>query len=578
MNVTGMAEDAQGYMWFGTGGNGLMRYDGSNVVNYTRDYGNVNSLAGNEINFIYPDSSGKLLIGTKGQGLDVYDPATGKFNHFRHAANDSNSLSNDTVTAIMKDREGFIWIGTHGGLNKSDGKIEKFTHYFHNDKDSTSLSNDQVRVIYEDKHGVIWIGTGSPFVNEGGTKGKGGLNRLDLKTGRFIRYLHNPNDPSSLIDNRVGAIFEDQRGVFWIGTAGQGLHTMNREAGTFERHLFDPAHPEKLSRFLPHETRFAADHITFIVDDPTSNIWIGTFAGPLIHYDFEKNKISTFKLSNSKFDSLTGFEIQSRWKASTSSDRIFWISGFGWENLYKVEPLTKPITRVAVNEQINSLFTVNDSTVWIGTQNGLILHDRKRGIVKRIKHGSLAGAGLSSDLISCIGSGSANKLWVGTFGGGVDMIDQKNNAIISYRHNPKNSKSLSNDTVSTVYEDQANNLWVGTTKGLDRMDIATGKFRHFQNDAHDSNGLFIISPTIIYQDEKSLWIGGWGDVGFVGYAGLYQLNLETGKFRHYLHLHRVFSIYADSDKVLWVGTDQGLFQFNRQSDVFSPFWTQGELK
>ena len=77
---------------------------------------------------------------------------------------------------------------------------------------------------------------------------KGGLNRFNKNTGTFTRYLHDEKDPHSLIDNRVRAIFEDSYGNFWIGTAGDGLHTMDRENGTFERHTYDPAHPEKLSR------------------------------------------------------------------------------------------------------------------------------------------------------------------------------------------------------------------------------------------------------------------------------------------------------------------------------------------
>ena len=55
-------------------------------------------------------------------------------------------------------------------------------------------------------------------------------------------------DPHSLINNKVNAILEDSKGNFWVGTAGDGLHTMDRATGKFERHLYDPAHPEKLSR------------------------------------------------------------------------------------------------------------------------------------------------------------------------------------------------------------------------------------------------------------------------------------------------------------------------------------------
>ena len=65
----------------------------------------------------------------------------------------------------MQDHEGVLWIGTeHAGLNRMDPKTGKFTHYRHNENDPNSLSFDQVRVIYEDKKGVLWVGTGSPFL------------------------------------------------------------------------------------------------------------------------------------------------------------------------------------------------------------------------------------------------------------------------------------------------------------------------------------------------------------------------------------------------------------------------------
>src|SRR4051794_40300140 len=103
-----------------------------------------------------------------------------------------------------------------------------------------------VKAIYEDKQGTIWVGTGTTWTTN--LENAGGLNKLDRKTGKFIRYMHNDKDRHSLIDNKIRAIFEDSRGNFWIGTAGDGLHIMNRTKGTFQTYMFDPSHPDKLSR------------------------------------------------------------------------------------------------------------------------------------------------------------------------------------------------------------------------------------------------------------------------------------------------------------------------------------------
>jgi ligand-binding sensor domain-containing protein len=70
---------------------------------------------------------------------------------------------------------------------------------------------------------------------------------MNKKTGTFTRYLNIPGNIHSLANNKVRAIFEDNQGVLWIGTGGNGLHKMDRKQGTFERIVYDPAHPEKIS-------------------------------------------------------------------------------------------------------------------------------------------------------------------------------------------------------------------------------------------------------------------------------------------------------------------------------------------
>src|SRR5665213_180911 len=244
--VLAMTQDPQGYLWFSTK-EGVYKYDGHQYTLYQHEPSNPNSLALNWVETVYADKSGIIWLGTYGGGLDRFDPTTNTFTHYRHQPGKTGSLANDRVAAIMQDREGTIWVGTLGGLEEFDAKKGLFKHFIHDDKDPASISNNSVRALYEDREGTIWAGTGSPFTQDDPDRG-GGLNKLDKKTGKFTRYMHDTNDPHSLISNVIRAIFEDSRGTFWIGTAGDGLHTMDRKTGKFERYLYDPAHPEKLSR------------------------------------------------------------------------------------------------------------------------------------------------------------------------------------------------------------------------------------------------------------------------------------------------------------------------------------------
>ncbi len=127
--------------------------------------------------------AGNIWIGFYGMGLDKFDPVTKQFTHYRHNKNDAGSLSNDSVSALLVDHLGNIWVGNFGGLDLLNEKTGTFTHYRYKADDSSSLSSNTVRAIYEDREGVIWVGTGFAFDPE---IDEGGLNRFDRSTGNFI--------------------------------------------------------------------------------------------------------------------------------------------------------------------------------------------------------------------------------------------------------------------------------------------------------------------------------------------------------------------------------------------------------
>src|SRR5678815_1434031 len=102
LHITGIVQDKQGYMWFGSK-KGLYRYDGYNFISYKNDPLTLNSLGNNSLESLAVDSSGILWIGSFGSGLDRFDPTAEQFTHFRHDSTIAASLGNDTVTAILAD-------------------------------------------------------------------------------------------------------------------------------------------------------------------------------------------------------------------------------------------------------------------------------------------------------------------------------------------------------------------------------------------------------------------------------------------------------------------------------------------
>ncbi|MFI5132571.1 MAG: two-component regulator propeller domain-containing protein, partial [Chitinophagales bacterium] len=548
--VTGVTQDTKGYMWFGA--TGLYRYDGYHLTSYKNDPLNPQSLGSNIIESICADKDGIIWIGTKGYGLDRFDPATGIFTHFRHSPQDPSSLIHNKVTVLFQDHEGFLWIGTHGGLDRLDIKTGKFYHYQHSD-DPGSLSCDQVRSIYEDHEATIWIGTGSPFTNDDSGPDEGGLNRLDKKTSKFIRYMNDPHDPNTLINNKVGAIFEDSRGNFWVGTAGDGLHTMDRGKGIFKRHLYDPAHPEKLSR-PPLLTNAPFDQIRFITEDAAGHIWIGTVLSGLNRYDPKTEKATYI----GKVKTSSGYRDITGWCSYTSHEGVLWV-GSWQEDLYNMDPLQKNIPFIATGYDVRAFYEDDKNVLWMGTSTGLIRYDRKTGITSHFLTDSLNvnNAGIYKDDYGTIWIGGYNVLY---------RYDKKTNDFASFRPGDKSTGSFRGGNIFIVTGSRNGSLVIGSDNGLDILDQKTGVFTHYGMNPEDTTSL---SQNWVTTAHKDLWGNLW--IGTYNGGGINLLNPQTGKFKHYLKGTSITSLAEDSDSILWAGTDGGFYRYSRSEDAFNLF-------
>ncbi|WP_460934801.1 sensor histidine kinase [Spirosoma humi] len=128
-------------------------------------------------------------------------PSDVSFQHF----STQNGLSNDQVTAILKDRRGFMWFGTVNGLNRFDGV--KFTVYKRNERPDGLPGNYIVSDgLAEDRDGFIWVSTHR------------GLCRYDPKSDRFLPIAL-PQQQDQLADNDfVSPVHFDQAGIGWFAS------------------------------------------------------------------------------------------------------------------------------------------------------------------------------------------------------------------------------------------------------------------------------------------------------------------------------------------------------------------------
>ena len=165
---------------------------------------------------IAKDARGNLWFGTNGNGLVRFDPRSGRYRVYAHVPSDPRSLSYDRVAALWIDRGGTLWVATDFGLNRFDSATDEFRRY---SPQPGSLT--QYRSIAEEASGVLWLGTSSH-----------GLHRFDPGTSTFTIFENGLRAPHSPGHNRVNSVHVDRSGTVWAATF-RGLDKYTPRDGTF---------------------------------------------------------------------------------------------------------------------------------------------------------------------------------------------------------------------------------------------------------------------------------------------------------------------------------------------------------
>lgn len=551
--INAITQDPNGYMWFADMTKScITRYDGYRMVSFRHDPINPNSLAGTYPETITADMEGNIWIGFYGMGLDRYDPVTETFTHFRHDRNNPHSLSNDTVTALLMDKQGTLWVGTYGGMDRFDPKTGRFHNYSHRPNDSTTLTSNRVRALYEDRKGTIWVGTGMVWdYND-----EGGLNRFDKATGKFTRYLHDSKNPQTLSNNKVRAIFEDSKGNFWIGTAGHGLHTMDRKTGTFKQHAFNSANLRALSGPEVKKSD-KSEHITFITEDVTGAIWIGTYGSGINRYDpLTGNAIH---YSNQEDDGE--FNDNSAWCIYTSRDGVIWL-GTNEGNLYRIDPLRKNIPYVEVGSAVQAIHEDRWGNLWLGTTSGIVKNDRDGNLAHVFRPNSTHVGTKYGYSIHIVESSTSNILWL-TFGGKLMRFDRGKNSFVPFENQSAAGKTLADKYVTTIVKDRKGLLWIGTSSGIYLLNEVSGELKAFTTHT-DSINIRINNVYSILEDKSGdIWLAA------IYGGGVHRFRHRTGKFEYHTVGAMVNCLYEDSRGTVWAGTANGLYQFKQNPGGFS---------
>jgi ligand-binding sensor domain-containing protein/signal transduction histidine kinase len=458
------------------------------------------------------------------------------------------------IYCILEDSLGYLWFGTEDGLGRFDGY--DFIVFRPDPNDPSSLSDRTILSLYEDSLGRLWIGTE-----------KGGLNRYDRSTGRFIRYITDPAVVFSLSDNTVLAIQQDSLGQIWIAT-NNGLNRFNDESSTFQRY----------SKNLESSAGISNEHVNALAADPRGGMWVGTADG-LDYFDLASGKFTHFRYDRNSPSSLGNNQVAALWLDPAG---ILWVgTSRGLEHLdpsikrfshYRYDP-SNPYS--LGDNSVLSIMGDHDGTIWVGTQQGGVnRYYNDLGAFFRDTNHPDDPYSLSSNMVFAIYEDKSGLVWVGT-DSGLSKFDPLTLRFPHYRHIPNDPNSLAGDDVQAIYQDRALMLWVGTDKGLDRLDPTSGQFTHYLHDEYNPTSLAQDVVTCVLEDrDGNIWVGTKG-------GGLDRLDLETGQFAHFReepgslfgpNTDYIRALYEDKDGNLWVGTNgAGLKRLDQASGQFTHY-------
>lgn len=471
--VVDIFEDRKGNLWFSNFGIGISKFDGLKFTTYGAQNGLIHTDEGHFVE----DKPGNLWIATEGNGLYCFDGI--KFKHYGK----SDGLPTDTINGIVCDPAGRLWMASTQGLCVFDqGQFQTIRRY--DDKGSTNFES-----ISLDPTGGLWLGHGSGV--------------LHYENGTFVGIPGTqPKDNA-----RIKTLLEDRKGKLWIGFT-DGLCRWDNET---------------LTDFRNQEGLWAGK-INAIVEDHAGNIWLGTNGGGLSRFSGE-----TFVHHNGDFHNNLVFAINRQPEGNYwigTSTGIFNFDGKTFERL--------DVQDAFPNGIVMDIMTDRRGITYISTFYGLFRYD---GV--HFKPVPLLPDNPFPVTISCLQAKNGS-IWATTKAGVIELRDDQpiDRRSIDERFRTSGMQSI---------EDRDGNIWTATAKnGVQKWD---GKrlTRYTTENGLPSNQT--LNATL--DRNGNLWFG--------TYEGLCRWNGESFCYvQTELPAKVIYLLLADDKNNLWAGTERGL--------------------
>ena len=572
LNIISIKQDHQGYLWMSTG-KGLLRYDGYEFKRYLNIPGDTTSLNNDYTESLYVDHTGDLWIGTA-KGLSRYESDCDCF--YQYPANPNGQNPTGFITTMTEDAHNNLWIGMQkGGLFRYNREDDSFTRFLNDPSDPNSLDNNIVRVLLADRQNRIWIGTGY-----GRMGNAGGLVRFDPATGTSKRFLNEPNNPNSLIDNRVSALLEDREGRILIGTFQNGLHYYNQHKDEIVRMKYNPDKPDQWHTSPGEKAWASSSLVTILHQDSKGGLWIGTCGGGINHFAPDTNKLTEYAYHTAIADGITNDKL---WSFFEDRSGQFWLGNLSQGGLHKMNPYDREIKRYteANNTYVMRILESRKKSglIWLGTYTeGIKQMDLKTGEIvpfynRGLQEHLAAGKNIQDMLLD-----ENDLLWIafgelttdgsikeGSHNGVLGRIDLRTGLFKRYDIPKGISQGAIIGNLSSINEDREGFLWMASSgRALFRFDKKRGVFNGYNLPGKKQKTLDTENYVIELDSKGTLWVG-----DPAGEGTLFQFDRENDRFISFLEGYKPTFFYEGNDSVYWMGTiDKGLVYFSHDKSSF----------
>ena len=542
-----LVQDKNGNLWIGTM-SGVSKYNGLGFTTYSKKDG----LAEDRVTACFLDHNGNIWFGHWGGGISKYNAATGSIETIAL----QNLVVQKTITSILEDKTGILWIGTEGlGLIKLDPQNIGSTKII-GQKEGLLAKN--IFALELDRNGSLWLGT------------EIGIVRFSPLENRFEKMFNNILSPHSVL-----AIRELSSGKMAVGTSDSGIVVFS----------FSPEKNQEQSvkRFpLPEGAPSSA--VTSICEDKEHSLWIGTAGSGALKISND-DMLSTSARVILTYDETRGLSSNRVFSILQDREQNIWIGTFlGLNQLAREDLVLYGRAEGLVNEQVLALAAKGTNSFLLGTESGLIKFFGGKGnsrpefekvneITGRVNaiysqengedwisvygkgvcsinssgktHWFNTSNGLSTNFINSITGDKEGNIWLGTFREGVVKINSSTKKTVNFGF----AEGFRINTVQYVFSDSKGRTWFGTPGGF-----MTVYDKGFFNTFAEQEGLQNNFILCIAEDKKHrIWCGTYG-------GGLYMFDEQNAKFISARSdtSETIHSIVFDKQDVLWAGTSTGL--------------------